>query len=258
MDALKVEYETALKTSGYENVDFKYNLVNKNNWWNRQRNITWFNTPFSQTVLTNVAKRFLDLLNNYFSPYNKLHKIFNRNTVKVSYSCTHNVSSIIKWNNKKLTNAENKQTKDYNCRKKEQCPLESKPRSEDVIYICVVTATCYPRKVYLGTAKGHFKQRCYNHKKSFRNRKYANKASLSKYIWEINDKHNIRPNLMCCIVKSVSDYSNILKRCMMCLYEKHEILNHPVEEELLNKSSEVISKCWHVHKFLKSNYKSND
>ena len=63
---------------------------------------------------------------------------------------------------------------------------------------------------------------------------------------------------MWCIVKSVPYYSNILKRCMMCLYEKHEILNHPVEEELLNKSLEVISKCWHVHKFLKSNYKSND
>ena len=36
---------------------------------------------------------------------NKLHKIFNRNTVKVSYCCTENLWSIIKTHNKKVTNA---------------------------------------------------------------------------------------------------------------------------------------------------------
>ena len=49
---------------------------------------------------------------------------------------------------KKLTNVENKQTKNCNCRKKGECPLEGKCRSEDIIYKCVVTATVHPRKVY--------------------------------------------------------------------------------------------------------------
>ena len=39
---------------------------------------------------------------------------------------------------------------------------------------------------------------------------------------------------------------------------KYEILNYPDQEELLNKSSELVSKCQHVNKFLLSNYKSND
>ena len=40
LNASKIEYEAALKYSGYKNVDFKYNLVNKNNnKQNRQRNI---------------------------------------------------------------------------------------------------------------------------------------------------------------------------------------------------------------------------
>ena len=56
---------------------------------------------------------------------------------------------------KKLTNVENKQTKNCNCRKKGECPLEGKCRSEDIIYKCVVTATGYPWKVYLGTAEGN-------------------------------------------------------------------------------------------------------
>ena len=38
--ASKIEYEAALKYSGYKNIDFKYNLVNKNNnKQNRQTNI---------------------------------------------------------------------------------------------------------------------------------------------------------------------------------------------------------------------------
>ena len=84
--ASKIEYETALKNSGYKSVHFKYDLVYKNNSKrNRQRNII--------VVSTNVAKRFLDLLDKYFRQNNQLHKIFNRNTVKVSYSYTPNVGS---------------------------------------------------------------------------------------------------------------------------------------------------------------------
>ena len=69
-----------------------------------------------------------------------------------------------------------------------------------MIYKCVITATGHPRKVYLGTAEGDFKQQFYNPKKSFRNLKHANLKSLSKYIWEMKDKPNISPNLMWCIV----------------------------------------------------------
>ena len=74
----------------------------------------------------------------------------------------------------------------------------------------------------------------------------------------MKDKHSISPNLMWCIVKSVPGYSNILKRCMLCLHEKYEILNYPDQEELLNKRSELVSKRRRVNKFLLSNYKSND
>ena len=114
--------------------------------------------------------------------------------------------------------------------------MEGKCRSEDIIYKCVVTATGHPRKVYLGTAEGDFKQRYYNHKKSFRNRKYANETSLSKYIWEMKDKHNRSPNLMWCIVRSVPGYSNISKICKLCLHKKYEILNYPDQQELFNKT----------------------
>ena len=40
-------------------------------------------------------------------------------------------------------------------RKKRECRLEGKCRSEDIIHKCVVTATGHPRKVYLGTTEGN-------------------------------------------------------------------------------------------------------
>ena len=74
----------------------------------------------------------------------------------------------------------------------------------------------------------------------------------------MKDKRKTAPTLMWCMVKCVPGYSNISKRCMLCLHEKYEILNYPDQEELLNKRSEIVSQCRHVNKFLLSNYKSND
>ena len=74
----------------------------------------------------------------------------------------------------------------------------------------------------------------------------------------MKDKYNEMPSLKWSIVKSIPGYSNISKRCLLCLHEKYEIINYPNQEELLNKRSELISKCRHSNKYLLSNYKSND
>jgi hypothetical protein len=58
---------------------------------NRQRKIIWFNPPFSKSVNTNIGWEFLSLIDKHFPLQHKLHKIFNRNTVKISYSCMNNV-----------------------------------------------------------------------------------------------------------------------------------------------------------------------
>ena len=50
----------------------------------------------------------------------KNHAIFNKNTVKVSYSCT---QSIIKSHNKKVINKDVKELMPCNCRVKSECPL---------------------------------------------------------------------------------------------------------------------------------------
>ena len=69
---------------------------------NRQHYIIWFNPSFSKNVKTNIARSFLKLVDTHFPIGSKLHKIFNRNTVKVSYSCMSNVKSITTSHNTRI------------------------------------------------------------------------------------------------------------------------------------------------------------
>ena len=54
---------------------------------NRKQQIIWFNPPFNLKTKTKIGKLFLNLLDKHFPPHNKLHKLFNRTNVKISYSC---------------------------------------------------------------------------------------------------------------------------------------------------------------------------
>ena len=69
---------------------------------NKSRNIIWFNPPYSKNVQTNVAKTFLDLIKKHFPPKYNIHPVFNKNNVKVSYSCMPNMGTIINNHKKKI------------------------------------------------------------------------------------------------------------------------------------------------------------
>ena len=75
----------------------------------RQRKITWFNPPYSVNVETNSGKTFLKLFDKHFLKTSKLHKIFNRNNVKVSCSCLPNFANMIKSHNNRILSEEKTQ-----------------------------------------------------------------------------------------------------------------------------------------------------
>ena len=50
--------------------------------------IMWYTPPYNAAAKTNLGKQFLQLIDRHFPKGHKLHKIINRNTVKISYSCT--------------------------------------------------------------------------------------------------------------------------------------------------------------------------
>ena len=100
----------------------------------RKRKIIWFNPPYSMNVKTNTGKIFLQLIKKHFPRHNNLHKIFNKNSVKVSYSCMGSVSSIIASHNHKVLRPQNSEQYGCNCRSQPNCPLQSKCLTPKVIY----------------------------------------------------------------------------------------------------------------------------
>ena len=83
-------YTETLKKNGYNtDLQFDKTCTSKRNVKNktRKRNITWFNPPFNINVATNAP--FINP--QTFPQGQKISKIFNRNTIKVSYSCLPNV-----------------------------------------------------------------------------------------------------------------------------------------------------------------------
>ena len=73
--------------------------------------------------------------------------------------------------------------KQYNCRKKEQCPFEGKCLKNNIAYQATLTSN-RTIETYVGLAI-NFKERYRNHTSSFRNHKKKekkNETELSKYI----------------------------------------------------------------------------
>ena len=250
-------YNDALRSSGYnENIQYVKNHnqgTNKNK--NRSRNIISFNLPYSQNVETNVAKSFLSLIDKHFPKSHKLHKIFNRNNVKVSYSCTTNMGNIIKSHNRKILNEGSEpgssQTR-CNCRNKDLCPLDGKCLTNNVIYEATVTTTSGITNTYIGMTENDFKTRYNNHKLSF-NRKHSHDTVLSKRIWELKDT-NTSYNLKWCIIKRANAYNGNPSLRNLCLSEKLCILNIQ-DVSLFNKKSELVTKCRHENKLFATNHR---
>ena len=98
-----IYYEDTLNKAGYIN-DLVYHTPSTSNQENknksRQRNVIWFNSPYSKSVATRIGQSFLHLIDIHFPKTHIFNKIFNRNKVKVSYSSMQNIKGII---NTKIT-----------------------------------------------------------------------------------------------------------------------------------------------------------
>ena len=174
-------------------------------------------------------------------------------SVFCSYSCMDNMERIIKQhNNKVLSTPAAKPKSGCNCRKKDQCPLSNNCLTPSLIYRAhVKTDTDSTGKSYIGLTEGPFKQRYNNHTLSFRDRKRENSTELSKYVWKLKDEHTSY-KIHWTILAKAAAYNNKTKRCNLCLTEKLHIIRADTST-LLNKRSELISKCRHENKFLLKN-----
>ena len=153
----------------------------------RQRKVTWFNPPFNLDVETNIAAKFLKMVTRHFPKGHPLNKIFNRHTLKVSYSTTRNIAKHISKHNNTVINRNKpeEEKKLCNCRIPTNCPLNGECLQGPVVYQADVK-TNDATMVYIGSTGRTFKERFSTHKHSLTNRN-ANSTALSSYVWSLKD-----------------------------------------------------------------------
>ena len=121
----------------------------------------------------------MSLIDKHF-PQHKLHKLFNRNNVKISYSCLPIMKSIINTN-KILYPSPTICRRTCNCINISQCPLQQRCLSNNILYQANITALGEnsETKVYYGICETTFKLRYVNHKTLFNHRNRKSVTELS-------------------------------------------------------------------------------
>ena len=256
-----IYYEDTLNKAGYINKLVYYapsasNQENKNK--NRQRNVLWFNPPYIKSVTTRIGQSFLHLLDTHFPKNHTLNKIFNRNNVKVSYSCMQNIKATINNHNINILHQNNEIKDECNCGNKKYCPLGGKCLSPNIVYQGKITSTQpdYNDKVYFGVAEKSFRDRFYNHTKSFTHEEYVNDTELSKEYWEIK-RNNFITKVTRSVVRECPPCNLSKRKCYLCLNEKLQI-NSYKGNNLVNKRSELTNKCRHLKKHTLLRHDSKD
>ena len=190
-------YQEALKKAGYtHNLTFDPEAKNNNNKPKintRSRRVTWFNPPFLQNVKTNVGAEFLKIIDSCFPIGHPLRKVCNRNTIKVSYRTTSNMTQVISRHNKQIlkqtepTNSE--AVKECNCQKAHlPCNMGGKCKPGNVIYQGSVKREDTGNiEYYTGLSEPSWKERWGYHKSNITHSSQRHATCLSKHIWDLKD-----------------------------------------------------------------------
>ena len=131
-----------------------------------------------------------------------------------------------------------------NCRNKNNCSLDGKCLTPNIIYEAQITPNQlnYKQKAYIGTSETDFKRRFNNDTKSFNLEHYENDTELSKEYWTIKRNH-FTPKVTWRITRKCAPFNTTKRKCDLCLNEKLEIASYK-RDNLLNKRSELIdTKC---------------
>ena len=121
------DYQPSIIKSGYAHI-LQYKPKYQKKKRTRSRQVTWFNPPWSNDAKTNLAGRFLKLVDEYKEKIKgtPLEYVFTRATFKISYCTTRNMKAHIAAHNKRILRNDVPLQEGCTCRTNSvQCPLDS-------------------------------------------------------------------------------------------------------------------------------------
>ena len=176
--------------------------------------------------------------------YSNFTKIFNRNTVKVSYCCMPIVASITKSRNKKVSSKKaNKETR-----------VSHAIVGRITLVLCKVSvwfpATSTTQKWKRPNYLSSIDTMSISSHSGTQNISTAHNYPVT--FWKLKQKKK-EPLITWSIAGKAHSYDNETKRCNLCLTEVLFIFNSD-RGRLLSRRSELISKCRHQNKFNLANF----
>ena len=182
-----------------------------------------------------------------------LHKVMNRNTIKVSYRCMPNMQKAISSHNIKVCKGGSTPQPIPNCNclgGLANCPVQGQCQTKGVIYQASVTrGDDHSVETYTGLTSRSFKERLYEHRSDFNNIEREG-TSLSEYVWRLK-KRDIPYSIQWKILQKSQAFNPSTKKCNLCVKEVYHIIFKPGGASL-NKRSEFFSTCRHRLKDLLS------
>ena len=125
------------------------------------------------------------------------------------------------------------------------------------MYKTNITSTTgnYRNKTYYGISETKFKSRYANLRRSFKNRIYKTDTGYSNEIWKLKERS--KDNISWEVLGIHQSYNAAKNEKSKRLNEKIAIALH-LEDNILNKRTEIISKCRHTSKYNVVNYDTKD
>ena len=249
----KRDYEQALKNSGYEEkIHYQDAQTTKRSRRPRYKQLFYFNPPWNQSVKTKLMKEYVAIIEKNFPPGSKWRKHLNKHTLKLSYSCTKNLGSIISSHNKKVLGGQVEKA-GCNCRNP-PCPLDGECLTQGLVYLGQFENN-NQNYAYFGSTANTFKERYGNHKFDF-NHKDQPGTALSRKLHELNIDDPVK-QVKWTIANRCYPLTPGQPVCDVCTTEKCRImLKHngpppqlPANCEILNMRQEIYAKCRHRAKF---------
>jgi hypothetical protein len=242
------EYLNALQLSGYKTNDLSFKTLDMKKRRSRKRKVFYFHPPFCKSVRTNLGRVFRNLVERHFTPEHYLYKIFNKNTLKLSYSCLPNMKAKMAAHNKGILRKEAESTtearSECNCRGT-TCPMDGKCLTNNIVYKAIVSVPMDHKedRVYIGSTSQTFKKRFYKHSASFKLENNDNSTTLSSFVHKLK-RANIDYSIKWSIIYKAKQTTKNIGFCSLCNLEKLAIALAK-KRTLLNSRNELIAKCRH-------------
>ena len=119
-----------------------------------------------------------------FPKTHQIHKLLNRNNVKISYNFLPNFKSVINSHNKNMLTEQEKPSP-CNCSDKTSCSFNGSCPHKILVYYCKVSTLNIKQNHphYIGLTEHTFKDRLYKHNNFFKYGSMRNSIELSNFIY---------------------------------------------------------------------------